>query len=101
MTVKKKFFKKNGRCQVTLSLPKTLTNGASKVAVLGDFNQWNPEANPMEHLKNGSFKAVLSLEKGHSYQFRYLIDGNLWENDPEADEMVPNFHGSQNSLIHT
>ncbi len=100
MSVKRQYSKKNGKCKVTLTLPKFESNSIKTVAVLGDFNNWNPEANCMNHTKNGAFKTILQLEKDHSYQFRYLIDGKQWENDPEADEAVPNFHGSSNSVIH-
>jgi len=99
MCIRKQYLK-NGLCSVTLSLPGTKAVSAKKVSVLGDFNGWNREANPMNHLKNGSFKLTLKLEKDHTYQFRYLINDKKWENDPEADEQVPNYLGDRNSLIH-
>ena len=101
MSVKKKFFKKNGKCKVTLSLSKEQANKVDSVAVLGDFNDWNPEADVMNRLKSGDFKTTLELEKGKSYQFRYLKDGEIWDNEPEADDSVANFHGSRNSIIYT
>ena len=100
MSVKKLYMKKNGLCKVTFSLPKTSTHSAERIAIVGNFNEWNPQANPMDHLKNGTFKATVRLEKDNSYQFRYLIDGHQWENETEADETVPNFHGSHNSVVH-
>jgi hypothetical protein len=39
------------------------------------------------------------LEPGHDYQFRYLVDGETWLNDPAADKYVPNPFGSENSVV--
>jgi len=53
----------------------------------------------MKKLKDGSYSLTLSLKVGKSYQYRYLLDGNRWENDWEADSYQPNEHGSENSVI--
>ena len=70
---------------------------AEEVAVLGDFNGWQPEA--MKKFKNGKHKLTVDLEPEREYQFRYLIDGSEWNNDEAADRLVPNEHGTENSVI--
>ena len=72
---------------------------ADYVAVVADFNNWDPFANPMARGKNGSSKVTISLKPGQSYHFRYLLDGKRWENDREADGLVPNPFGGEDSLI--
>jgi hypothetical protein len=47
------------------------------------------------------WELTLELAKGNSYQFRYLIDGNNWQNDWHADRYVPNPFGGENSVIET
>ena len=53
---------------------------------------------PMKKTK-GVWSVSLDLETGKEYQFRYLIDGTNWENDPEADKFVPSGLGSENSVL--
>jgi hypothetical protein len=42
---------------------------------------------------------VVALEPGRSYRYRYLIDGEYWENAWKADGYVPNPYGSDDSVI--
>jgi hypothetical protein len=42
----------------------------------------------------------LELEPGREYQFRYLLDKKIWENESDADKSVPTPYGdSENSVI--
>ncbi|MCA9998346.1 MAG: isoamylase early set domain-containing protein [Anaerolineales bacterium] len=72
---------------------------AQEVALLGEFNEWNPESHVMKQLKDGSFSLSVSLPAGQDYRFRYLLDGARWENDWEADDYVVNEHGGKDSLV--
>lgn len=55
----------------------------------------------MKKLKNGEFSQTINLESGKSYQFRYMLNDSVWENEPECDNFVPNGieAGEFNSLI--
>ena len=102
MSIKKQYLKSKPVCKVTLSLPKSIANSAREVHIVGEFNDWDQSANPMKALKNGSFKSTLELPAGQSYQFRYLIGKDRWENEPEADQYVSNdLTGDDNSVIVT
>jgi len=72
---------------------------ADRVHLVGDFNDWNKSITPMKRLKNGSFTATLYLRPDCEYEFRYLLDGITWENDPQADKYVSNVYGSENSVV--
>lgn len=48
------------------------------VSVVGDFNAWDPLANPLRKRSNGTRSAVVQLEAGRSYRFKYLADGDDW-----------------------
>lgn len=101
MSLKKKFLKSKPICKVTFRLPKSATNGAQKVVVLGDFNDWDKEtAYPMKETKE-YFTATIDLATDQEYQFRYLIDGETWENDWEADAYVESPLGVENSVVST
>jgi 1,4-alpha-glucan branching enzyme len=40
-------------------------------SVVGDFNEWNTEADPMVRRSNGTYSAVVALVGDASYRFRY------------------------------
>jgi 1,4-alpha-glucan branching enzyme len=89
MAVKKNFLKSKPICKCTFSLPKEAAQGAEKVELVGEFNDWAPQTHPLKRLKSGEFKIVIDLEVGKKYEYRYLIDGETWENDWQADEYTP------------
>jgi 1,4-alpha-glucan branching enzyme len=94
----KKNYSKTGRvCRVTFRLPVEVD--AKEVSLCGEFNGWDPEADRMRQRRDGSFSKTVSLEPGRSYRFRYLLDGERWENDWEADLYVPNSFGTEDSVV--
>lgn len=97
--LKKQFLKTKPVCKVTFYVPEEVD--AENVHLVGDFNEWDEDATPMELLKDGRFKAVLDLEKGKEYQFRYLVNGSEWHNDWDADRYVPNPFLGDNSVVTT
>lgn len=73
---------------------------ATSVYLVGDFNDWNEQSDPMEKLRDGRYKLALKLEPGQEYQFRYLVDGE-WHNDWEADRYSSNPFSGDNSVVVT
>ena len=100
MSLKKQFSKSKPVCKVTFTVDPTLVDGAKEVAVLGDFNNWDPSETSMKKGKDGSFAKTRELEVGHEYQFRYLVDGTRWINDTEADKYVHSgVAAEENSIV--
>jgi 1,4-alpha-glucan branching enzyme len=97
--VEKKFLKTRRVCKVTFTLPKEAAPDAETVCVMGEFNDWSCDANPLKRQKNGDFSVSLDLEKGRSYRFRYLVDGWKFENDWQADRYEANPYGGDDSVI--
>ncbi len=98
--MKKQYLKSRPICKVTFRLPSDTAAGAESAAVVGEFNQWSDELHPMKRLKNGSFKVTIDLEQGNEYQFRYLLDGRVWQNDDAADAYQPSgFGDAENSVV--
>jgi len=89
MSISKKYLKTKPVSKVTFMLPNEIAAGASKASLVGDFNDWNPEATRMRRLKSGEFKVTVDLEVGREYQYRYLLDDRQWTNDNAADRYVP------------
>ncbi len=97
--IEKKSLKARPVCKVTFTLPKEAAPEAESVCIMGEFNDWSRDANPMKRRKNGDFAVSLDLEKGRSYRFRYLIDGWKFENDWQADRYEPNPYGGEDSVV--
>jgi len=72
---------------------------ADNVVLSGEFNEWSCDATMLERDDDGPWRAVVALEPGHSYRYRYLIDGERWENAWEAEGYVPNPYGSDDSVV--
>ncbi|MDQ2650402.1 MAG: hypothetical protein M3Z03_12735 [Actinomycetota bacterium] len=75
-----------------------VTVGAARVTVVGEFNDWSHTATPM-HVEGDCFVARVPLEAGRRYRFRYLLDGERWENDWSADAYLPNAFGDDDSVV--
>lgn len=102
MALKKQYIKNKAAVKVTFRLPKAAAPEAQNVALVGEFNEWNIYATPMQQLKDGTFKAVVTLEPGRPYEYRYLIDETKWENDWDADRYVRSAFGNcDNSVVDT
>lgn len=88
---------KKSTVKVTFELPSDVN--AQSAAVVGEFNAWNPTATPMKRKKDGSFSVAVNLEAGKQYRFKYYVDGQRWENDPQADALAPNTFGTHDSVL--
>lgn len=96
MAIKKQYLKSKPVCKVTFTVP---AEEAKKVAVVGDFNNWNPKGSLLKKLKNGTFKGTFDLPAENAYEFRYLVDGT-YVNDEAADRYQWNdFAGAENAVI--
>ncbi len=96
MAISKQYLKTKPVCKVTFTVP---AEEAKKVAVVGDFNNWNPKGSALKKMKNGNFKGTFDLPKDTSYEFKYLIDG-VFVNDTAADRYKWNdYAGAENGVI--
>jgi 1,4-alpha-glucan branching enzyme len=99
MSLTKRYLKSKPVCKVTFRLPGERAEWAQSAAVVGEFNGWSGRQNPMKKLKDGGFTTTIDLQRGESYQFRYLLDGRVWENDSEADGYVRTAFASENCVL--
>ncbi len=95
--IKKNYSKTGEVCRATFQY--TPQGEAQSVHLCGDFNDWSEDATPLKRRKAGYFSATVSLDAGSQYRFRYLIDGERWENDEAADAYSPNDFGTTDSLV--
>jgi hypothetical protein len=81
--------------RVTLSLDNP---DAARVAVIGSFNTWDPDATPMDKNEGGVWEVTLFLSPG-TYSYKFLIDGELKITDPASDNIEPDGFGGFNSIL--
>ena len=89
--------KGKGKASVTFILDPGV--GAQTAAVCGEWNDWSAGADVMRRDAEGGFSLTVDLDAGRAYRFRYLLDGERWENDWAADAYLPNSFGGDNSVI--
>lgn len=100
MSLDKKYLKSKPVCKVKFIAPEPLTKECKKIFLAGDFNGWNFIETPLRKQKNGTFATTLDLEPGGEYQYRFVMDGERWENDFDADKYVPsNVCSAENSVV--
>jgi 1,4-alpha-glucan branching enzyme len=86
--------------RVTFELPSSMW--AERVTLVGDFNNWDTTRDEMQQSRhNGNWRISLDLPKGREYQFRYLVNGQDWQNDWHADKYARNKFGTDNSVVTT
>jgi 1,4-alpha-glucan branching enzyme len=71
------------------------------ISVVGDFNQWEPNAHPLTRGNDGTYQVTVPLEAGRRYAFRYLSQGGRWFNEGFADDLEPGPFGRYNSILAT
>lgn len=69
---------------------------AGQVAVIGDFNDWNPRANPLRH-GDGDWSVTLRLKPGR-YRYAFVVEGSNWRADPRSPAAEDDF-GTPTSVI--
>ena len=77
----------------TLSTP-----GASRVELIGSFNQWRPGVLMTWDESRKIWIVSLSLQKGR-YEYAFLVDGEKIVSDPKALINQDDGFGNKNSIL--
>ena len=86
-----------GKARVTFTVDPQV--GAQAAAVCGEWNDWSAGADVMHRDAEGGFSVTVDLDAGRAYRFRYLLDGQRWDNDWAADAYVRNDFGGDDSVV--
>jgi hypothetical protein len=72
---------------------------AKSVTVAGDFNDWDAEATALRDTDgDGVWTGLIALRPGmHKYMF--VVNGEQWVTDPEAERYVDDGFGNRNAVI--
>jgi 1,4-alpha-glucan branching enzyme len=70
---------------------------AKRVFIIGDFNDWDLLATPMQHAPDGRWLATIELPHGH-HRYLFVVDGQPVL-DPHATGTVRNGENERFSLL--
>jgi Glycogen recognition site of AMP-activated protein kinase len=74
------------------------TAADSAVAVVGDFNDWDPRATPLRATSDSLWSVVVPLRPGR-YRYTFIVDGTRWRRDPSAPRALEDDFGTPTSVI--
>ncbi|HBY56746.1 MAG TPA: hypothetical protein DEG96_02615 [Candidatus Atribacteria bacterium] len=85
--------------EVQFSLRISDSNKVHTVAIAGDFNGWDPQANTLQDPEgDGIWTATLKLPPGR-YEYMFVLDGEKWLPNPNALRYVKDGFGNRNAIL--
>ena len=73
---------------------------ASSVYLAGDFNAWSGEGYTLRRASpDAPWEISVKLEKGKTYVYNFIVNGNTWIADPEAEARIDDGFGGSGSLL--
>ena len=85
--------------QVKLTFVQPHDGTKANVSVVGDFNNWDPNANKLVKRTNGTASTSVTLDAGRKIHFRYHTADGVWFNDEAADAYEAGDAGEDNSVV--
>jgi hypothetical protein len=74
------------------------TAADSAVALVGDFNDWDPAATPLRPASDSLWSVIIPLRPGR-YRYTFIVDGTRWHRDPSAPRALEDDFGAPTSVI--
>lgn len=73
--------------------------GASQVSLVGDFNDWDPDAMPLRATADGEVWSVTVPLAPGRHEYAFVVDGTRWVPDPAAPPSPGADFGAPNSVV--
>ncbi|MEP6465553.1 MAG: isoamylase early set domain-containing protein [Parafilimonas sp.] len=93
--VQKTYYKTKDYCKVKFTMN---FDNAETIEISGLNSDWQNTI-IMSKKKDGSFTCDINLPKDSRHEFKYLVNNDVWINEPEADGEQWNMFGGSNSVI--
>jgi len=72
---------------------------AKSVSLAGDFNRWDSAATSLSKDASGLWLAVIAAPDAGRYQYKFIVDGQRWIEDPSNGLKAPDQYGGLNSVL--
>lgn len=74
-------------------------DAANSVSVAGDFNDWDQHEAPLKRNGSGLWSTEIVVPRAGRFQYKFIVDGQRWIEDPSNGMKVPDNYGGLNSLV--
>ena len=74
-------------------------DSAESVSVAGDFNGWSQGATPLKQNVSGLWFAEIAIPRAGRFEYKFIINGQHWIEDPSNGMKAPNNYGGLNSVL--
>jgi len=74
-------------------------DSADSVSVAGDFNDWNQSATPLTRTAAGLWTTEITAPRLGRFEYKFIINGRRWLEDPSNGMKAPDNHGGLNSVL--
>jgi hypothetical protein len=71
---------------------------ASSVSVAGNFIGWD-RATPLKRDESGLWSTEIVVTKAGRFEYKFIVDGRRWLEDPSNGMKTPDNHGGLNSVV--
>ncbi len=75
-------------------------DAANQVSLAGDFNDWNPKQTSFTRHASGMWQTALPILPPGTYQYKLVVNGGRWIEDPSNGLKTEDNHGGFNSVLH-
>lgn len=73
---------------------------AASVGIAADFNGWSPSGYELKRSgAAGNWEITVPLERGKMYLYNFVLDGQTWIADPDAQLIMDDGFGSKSSAL--
>lgn len=74
-------------------------DSANSVSVAGDFNGWSRVATPLKRNESGLWFTEIAVPRTGRFEYKFIINGQRWIEDPSNGMKAPNNYGGLNSVL--
>jgi serine protease AprX len=74
-------------------------DAAGSVSLAGDFNEWSQAASPLKRNGSGLWSTDIDLPHAGRFEYKFIVDGQRWIEDPSNGLKAPDNHGGLNSVV--
>ena len=72
---------------------------ANTVSLAGNFNGWDGEKTPLSKNDQGLWFVEIGAPSPGNHEYKFVVDGRRWIEDPSNGRKVPDNYGGLNSVI--
>jgi 1,4-alpha-glucan branching enzyme len=74
-------------------------DAAKSVSVAGEFNRWDQLATPLKRNDSGLWSTEIAVTAPGRFEYKFIVDGKRWLEDPSNGLKTPDNHGGLNSVL--